>query len=90
MKKVKDEISTQQQWNDQTQSVYLAGCRGSGKTSLEMLLAKDFKAKGYEVYFFKSASDIPQGAGLAFEALLKDKTKMFAVLIDEVASNPEA
>lgn len=90
LKKVKDEISTQQQWNDQTQSVYLAGCRGSGKTSLEMLLAKDFKAKGYEVYFFKSASDIPQGASLAFEALLKDKTKMFAVLIDEVASNPEA
>ena len=90
LKNVKDEISSQQRWHDQTQSVYLSGCRGSGKTSLAILLAKDFKAEGYEVYFFKSARDVPQNASLAFKALLKDKTKMVAVFIDEVASDPEA
>ncbi len=90
LKKVKDDISSQQRWHDQTQSVYLSGCRGSGKTSLAILLAKDFKAEGYEVHFFKSARDVPQDASLAFKALLKDETKMVAVLIDEVASDPEA
>lgn len=74
-----------------SQSVYISGCRGSGKTSLQMLLARYLKeVEGYEVYFFKSAQDIPQGASLAFEAMLEDKTKKVAVLIDEVDSNPES
>jgi hypothetical protein len=91
VKKVKDEIALQQALHvnkNQPPSVYLSGCRGSGKTNLLILLARAFKAEGYDVYFFKSARDIPYTASLDFETLLQDKTKMVAVLIDEVASNP--
>lgn len=91
MKKVKEAMASQLSLRPgASQSVYLSGCRGSGKTSLQMLLAKSLKAEGYEVYFFESAQDIPQGASLAFKAMLEDKTKMVAVLIDEVATNPES
>lgn len=91
MKKVKEAMASQLALDPgESTSVYLAGCRGSGKTSLLMLLARSLKAEGYEVYFFESAEGIPQGANLAFKALLGDKTKKVAVLIDEVASNPES
>lgn len=72
------------------QSVYLSGCRGSGKTCLQHLLAKSFQEDGYEVYFFRSAEEIPQGASMAFDALLEDNSKKVAVLIDEVGSNPNS
>eukprot|EP01033_Poteriospumella_lacustris_P006163 gene6163-4424_t len=73
-----------------TPSVYLSGCSGSGKTSLLTLLARSFQADGYQVYVFKSASDIPQGISFAFDTLLKNRTQNMAVLIDEVESNPNA
>lgn len=91
VKKVKEAMASQVALRPRaSQSIYLSGCRGSGKTSLQMLLARSLKAEGYEVYFFESAKDIPQGASLAFKTLLEDKTKKVAVLIDEVASNPES
>jgi energy-coupling factor transporter ATP-binding protein EcfA2 len=89
VKNIKEEIAIQLSLGlGGSQSVYLSGCRGSGKTSLLNLLARAFKAEDYEVYFFLSAVDIPQDAYLAFMTLLEDKTKKVAVLIDEVASNP--
>ena len=33
-------------------SIYLSGCRGMGKTSDLMLIAKELSSKGWEVYFF--------------------------------------
>lgn len=87
VKKVKEAIASQlARYPGEPQSVYLSGCRGSGKTSLQMLLAKSLQAEGYTVYFFKSASAIREGASLAF----KDETKKLAVLIDEVRSNPNS
>jgi adenylylsulfate kinase-like enzyme len=57
IKKVEDTIQAQKDFDsEQATSVYLAGCRGSGKTSLQTLLARSFKAKGYEVYFFVDAN----------------------------------
>ena len=89
VKKVKDLIALQKSvFPGDHASVYLAGCRGSGKTCLQMLLARSLKADGYEVYFFDSAARIPNGVSFAFESLLSDKSKKVAVLIDEVASNP--
>jgi hypothetical protein len=91
IKKVKEEMASRLAMGPgEATSVYLPGCRGSGKTCLQMLLARSLKADGYEVYFFKSAEGIPQGASLAFKSLLEDKTKKVAVLIDEVATNPES
>lgn len=91
VRKVMKEVALQlQQDPGEAPSVYVSGCRGSGKTNLLMLLAKAFKAKGYEVYFFESARDIPQDASSAFKAMLKDKTKKVAVLIDEVHSDPNS
>ena len=91
VKKVKDAMVSQRTLRPEaSQSVYLSGCRGSGKTSLLALLARSFKAEGYEVYFFNSAQRIPQHACSVFEALLADNTKKVAVLIDEVASNPDS
>lgn len=88
---VKDTVAKQRAQNAAPASVYLSGCRGSGKTSLQFLLANEFEADGYEVYYFDSASNIPQGANKAFQqALLADKTKKVAVLVDEVAANPES
>lgn len=88
--KIKKEMAAQLSCRSGTQSIYLSGCRGSGKTSLLLLLARSLKEDGYEVYFFRSANGIPQGASFAFESLLEDKTKKVAVLIDEVDSNPNA
>lgn len=91
MQKIKEELALQLSLRPEaSQSVYISGCRGSGKSCLQVLLAKSLQAQGCEVYFFKSASGIPQGASLAFEALLEDKTKKVAVLIDEVGSNPNS
>jgi hypothetical protein len=91
IQKVKDFIESQKILNPgEATSVYIGGCRGSGKTSLQMLLASSYKAEGYEVYFFKDAQDIPQGASLAFSSLLEDKTKKISVLIDEVANHPNS
>jgi hypothetical protein len=89
VKKIQDCLASQPQ--HLCRSVYLSGCRGSGKTALLMILAKVFKAEGYEVYFFRSASAITQGTCAALESLFEeDKTKKVAVLIDEVASNPQS
>jgi hypothetical protein len=71
-------------------SVYLAGCRGSGKTSLQMLLAAKLKSQGYVVYFFEDAAIIPQNASMTFKNMLKSSTTKVAVLIDEVANNPSS
>jgi hypothetical protein len=54
------------------------------------LLARSFQADGYQVYFFKSASAIPQGISFAFDTLLQNRSQKVAVLIDEVESNPNA
>lgn len=91
VKRVKEAIALQLALRPEaSQSVYLSGCRGSGKTSLLILLARALTAEGYEVYFFRSARDIPQRASLAFEALLENNTKKVAVLIDEVTADPDA
>jgi hypothetical protein len=91
IKQVKESIDSQRKlYPGEATSVYLGGCRGSGKTSMHMLLARTFNAEGYEVYFFESARQIPQGSSLAFKSLLQDKTKKVAVLIDEVESDPKS
>jgi len=91
VKKVKDAMVSQLSLHPEaSQSIYLSGCRGSGKTCLLMLIARSLKAEGYEVYFFQSAQRIPRGACFEFEALLADKTKKVAVLIDEVATDPNS
>lgn len=71
-------------------SVYLSGCRGCGKTSLLMLLAKSFSEKGYKVYFFPSPEFLGIAAATAVESLMLDRTQKVAVLVDEVANKPEA
>mmetsp|Transcript_7687 Transcript_7687/g.10898 ORF Transcript_7687/g.10898 Transcript_7687/m.10898 type:complete len:469 (-) Transcript_7687:113-1519(-) len=72
-------------------SVYLTGCRGSGKTSNLMLIARDLKSKNWEVYFFSSAAAIPDGAGAALTAYaVQNKNKKIAVMVDDVGSNPES
>lgn len=91
VRKVMEEVASQLALHpSDSPSVYLSGCRGSGKTSLLMLLAKFLKGEGFEVYFFESAQDIPQGAGWEFEAMLEDENNKVAVLIDEVASDPNS
>ena len=68
-------------------SVYLQGCRGSGKTSSLHLLARDMKGKGWEVYFYRSSSAIPFQAGDKFLAYAKkNPNKKIAVIIDEANS----
>ena len=72
-------------------SVYLSGCRGMGKTCDLKLLAQYLKSKGWEVYWFKSAADIPQGIGDDFLAYASEnKTIKVAVLVDEVAAQPQS
>lgn len=72
-------------------NVYISGCRGMGKTCLLELVAKRLKSEGWDVYWFRSASDIPPGVGDAFltRANAAPQTKI-AVIVDEVASNPES
>jgi hypothetical protein len=66
--------------------VYLSGCRGMGKTCDLMLIAKAFQAKGWEVYWFASASSIPQGIGMKFKTYANENMnkKKIAVIVDEV------
>eukprot|EP01033_Poteriospumella_lacustris_P012901 gene12901-9231_t len=71
-------------------SVYVSGCRGCGKTSLLMLLAKSFSEKGYKVYFLSSPEFLGIEAATAVESLRLDRTQKVAVLVDEVATKPEA
>lgn len=84
VERVKDLIVSLKTAKPGCKSVYVSGCRGSGKTSLQMLLAKEFQADGYEVYYFKSTGSIPPGADRAFKRLLRDSSKKVAVQIDEV------
>ena len=73
--------------NMTSQSIYINGCMGMGKTSLLMLLARALKDQGYEVYYFPSSSSLPAGSHLAIRSLLKENaTRRFAFLIDEVSS----
>ena len=69
--------------------VYLSGCRGMGKTCDLMLIAKAFQAKGWEVYWFESASSIPQGIGRTFKTYANENMnkKKIAVIVDEVHTN---
>eukprot|EP01031_Cornospumella_fuschlensis_P026461 gene26461-31980_t len=91
VKKVVEAVASQRtMFPCETRSVYLSGCHGSGKTSLLMLLAKELKAEGHEVYFFESAAGIPLNAWSTCEDILGDKSKKVAVLIDEVAANPSS
>lgn len=91
MDSVHAEIDEHLQWNmGRSPSVYLSGCRGCGKTSLLMLLAKSFSEKGYKVYFFSSPEFLGIEAATAVESLLLDRTQKVAVLVDEVAVKPEA
>jgi len=72
-------------------SVYLSGCRGMGKTCDLKLLAQYLKFKGWEVYWFESAADIPQGIGKDFKAYAcENETIKVAVLVDEVAAQPQS
>ena len=75
------------------QSIYISGCRGSGKTSLLMLLAEALTKEEYEVYFFKSAN-VSEANTQAVESLLQESNKngsgqikKIAILLDEVSPN---
>lgn len=72
-------------------SVYLSGCKAIGKTCLLELVAKRLESEGWEVYWFRSASDILPGLGDAFlaRATAAPQTKV-AVVVDEVAANPDS
>jgi hypothetical protein len=61
-----------------------------GKTCDLMLIAKAFHANGWEVYWFDSASSIPQGIGQTFKsyAIENMNKKKIAVIVDEVHTNP--
>lgn len=55
--KIKEELallSTEKE----TQSVYLSGCRGSGKANLLRLLADSFYQEGYTVFFAQCPREI--------------------------------
>ena len=70
--------------------VYLSGCRGMGKTCDLKLLANYLKSVGWEVHWFASAADIPQGIGSEFLSYaLGNKLKKIAVIIDQVTAQPE-
>jgi hypothetical protein len=72
-------------------SVYLSGCRGMGKTINLKLLARHLTSTGWEVYWFASAEDIPQGIGVAFNAYAVENTnKKVAVIVDEVGDKPNS
>ena len=72
-------------------SVYLSGCRGMGKTSDLLLIARELKCRNWEVYFFKSAASIPVGVEVKLAAYaLQNKSKNIAVIVDEVCSNPNS
>jgi hypothetical protein len=66
-------------------SVYLNGCKGMGKTSNLLLLAKSLKDLGYIVYYFSSASYITQTVVKSLNVLLKDSSIRVACLVDEIA-----
>ena len=86
IKLVMKEIDRQIQVN--APSVYLSGCRGMGNTINLMLLARHLKESGYEVYFFEHPGYISIDITMTFEEMMKDKTKKFAVLINEVDKDP--
>jgi hypothetical protein len=71
-----------------SQSVYLWGCRGMGKTCTLMLLGDSFVQMGcYSVYFFESVAYISQNNVLEIKKCLLDETKQVVVLVDEIDSN---
>lgn len=72
-------------------SVFISGCKATGKTCLLELVAQRLDSEGWEVYWFRSAADIPRGVGDAFlaRATAAPQTKI-AVIVDEVASNPDS
>jgi hypothetical protein len=62
-----------------------------GKSCILALVAKHLQAKGWEVYGFSSAADVPQGIGEAFlDYARQNKDTQIAVLVDEVMSNPNS
>lgn len=72
-------------------SVYLSGCRGMGKTCTLALLARHFSSQGWEVFWFSTASAIPMDIGGVFEKHAQESpNKNIAVIVDEVAANPNA
>lgn len=72
-------------------SIYLHGCRGMGKTSVLMFMAKILKDQGYIVYFFTCLSSVPLHSEFEIMRLLEDnKDKKFAFIIDSASSNKYA
>jgi hypothetical protein len=67
-----------------THSIYLSGCRGTGKTSMLLLLCDFYSKKGYLVYFFDSAASIPMSATAEFVKVVKDTSKKVFIAIDEI------
>jgi len=73
LKNVFDKITSFRAADELTasQSIYLAGCMGMGKTCLLMLLAQDLTRKNYEVYYFKSASALSLEIDRALDDMLE-------------------
>jgi hypothetical protein len=90
VKKVVDSIKLQRDVNKyNSPSVYLSGCRGMGKTSDLMLIARELTSTGSEVYFFNTAARIPSDVGIELMELARqNKNKKFVVIVDEVNANP--
>lgn len=81
-------IENQLKLDKQSTGVYLSGCRGMGKTCDLRLIAEEFNAEGWEVYWFESASLITPGDGLEIRSYAKqNRQKKIAVIVDEVAAN---
>lgn len=54
MVSILDKIEFQKKFGT-SPSVYVSGCKGSGKTCVLNLLARSLKKDGYNVYFFEPA-----------------------------------
>jgi len=93
LKKILDTVASQFVHDRLTlaQSIYLAGCRGMGKTNLLMLIADLLKRNGYEVYFFAGEVTFSNEIVKALEEVVDQKhKKLTAVLIDEAAVESKA
>jgi len=75
-----------------SQSIYLSGYRGMGKSSLLMLIAKDLNRIGYEVYYFGQTTILNDEIVEALKEKVnqKEDDKLLAVLVDDATASRKA
>ena len=67
-----------------TQSVYICGCRGMGKSCTLALIGAELVKNGCTVYSFPILSDLSLDHVTQIFEAAKDESKTIAVLVDEI------